>query len=163
MEIKELTAEDYSTVKAIYLEGIATGQATFQTEAPEWEAWDNSHLKHSRFVIAENGTVAGWAALSPVSSRCVYGGVAEISIYIAAKYRGKGIGHALLKALIQSSETNGIWTLQAGVFPENEASMRLHQQNGFRLVGIRERIGKMGNVWRDTALLERRSTITGIN
>ncbi len=163
MEIRELTAIDYPAVKKIYLEGIATGQATFQIEAPEWEAWNSSHLEHSRFVAVEHGTVAGWVALSLVSSRCVYAGVAEISVYIGENYRGKGIGNALMKAVIQSSETNGIWTLHAGVFPENEASMRLHQQNGFRLVGIRERIGKMGDVWRDTALLERRSTVIGIN
>lgn len=158
MEIRELLASDYPAVKAIYLEGIVTGQATFQTEAPEWEAWNNSHLQHSRFVLIENNEVAGWVGLSPVSSRCVYAGVAEVSIYISENYRGKGIGNTLLKRVIQSSEANGIWTLQAEVFPENEASMRLYQQNGFRLVGIRERIGKMGDVWRNTALLERRST-----
>jgi L-amino acid N-acyltransferase YncA len=163
MKIRELTAADYPSVKAIYLEGIATKQATFQTEAPEWEAWDSSHLTHSRFVAIDGNEVAGWAVLSAVSNRCVYAGVAEISIYIAAGHRGKGVGHALMQAVIQSSETQNIWTLQAGIFPENAASMNLHFKNGFRLIGIREKVGKMENVWRDTAILERRSKIVGID
>jgi L-amino acid N-acyltransferase YncA len=163
MEIRELTAADYPAVKAIYLEGIATKQATFQTEAPDWEAWDSSHLQHSRFVAIDGDQVAGWVALSAVSSRCVYAGVAEVSVYIAADHRGKGVGHALMQTVIQSSETRNIWTIQAGIFPENEASMSLHYKNGFRLIGIREKIGKMEAVWRDTAILERRSTLVGID
>lgn len=163
MEIRELTQADYPAVRTIYLEGIATGQATFQTEAPEWEAWNGAYLPHSRFVAVDNGAIVGWVALTPVSGRCVYAGVAELSVYVATAQHGKGIGHALLQTAIQVSESNGIWTLHAGIFPENATSMQLHYKNGFRLVGIRERIGKMGDVWRDTALLERRSTITGIN
>jgi L-amino acid N-acyltransferase YncA len=163
MEIREITDTDYPSVKTIYLEGIATGQATFQTEAPEWEEWNSAHLQHSRFAAIEEGKIVGWAALTPVSSRCVYAGVAEVSVYIGGDHRGKGVGHTLLQAVIRSSEANNIWTLHAGIFPENEASMQLHYKNGFRLVGIRERIGKMGAVWRNTALLERRSTIVGID
>ncbi len=162
MELNELKENHYSAVKKIYLEGIATGNATFQTEASNWEDWNNSHLLHSRFIAIENGTIAGWAALSPVSSRCVYAGVAELSIYIGTDFRGKGLGDKLLKAIIHSSEENGIWTLQSGIFPENLSSIALHEKNGFRIVGKREKIGKMNNAWRDNLLLERRSALTGI-
>lgn len=162
MNIVELKEEHYEAVKNIYLEGIATGNATFQTEASSWEDWDKSHLKHSRFVAIENGEVAGWASLSPVSSRCVYAGVAEVSVYVGEKHRGKGVGVELLKALINSSEQHKIWMLQSGIFPENTASVKLHERNGFRIVGTRERIGKMKNVWRDNFLLERRSSIVGV-
>jgi len=161
MKIEKLTESHYPAVKEIYLAGIATGQATFQSEAPDWTDWDKSHLSHSRIILSDNGTIAGWAALTPVSGRCVYAGVAEVSVYVAAAYRGKSLGDKLLKALISESEKNNIWTLQAGIFPENEASMKLHKNNGFRLLGIREKIGKMNAVWRDTALLERRSKIVG--
>lgn len=152
----------YNSVKDIYLEGIVTCNATFQTEAPSWEDWNNGHLEHSRIVaVDDQNTVMGWAALSPVSSRCVYAGVAEVSVYIGANHRGKGIGNRLMQDLIESSEQNNIWTLQAGIFPENIASLQLHQNNGFRIIGRREKIGKMDDTWRDTVLLERRSVVIG--
>ncbi|HEY1040167.1 MAG TPA: GNAT family N-acetyltransferase [Bacteroidia bacterium] len=163
MKIEKLTEGYYPGVAGIYLEGIATGHATFQTETPSWADWDKSHLEHCRFVAIENAKVIGWAALTPISGRCVYAGVAEVSIYIASEYRGKGIGDFLMKELIKASEANNIWTLQAGIFPENEASIKLHHNNEFRTVGIREKIGKMNNVWRNTVLLERRSKITGVS
>lgn len=162
MNIIELKEEHYPEVKTIYLEGIATGNATFQTDASPWEDWDKSHVKHSRFVFMVDNVVAGWAALTPVSSRCVYAGVAEVSVYVADKFRGKGIGDQLLKALVNSSEANGIWTLQSGIFPENTSSLKLHEKNGFKIVGIREKIGKMKDTWRDNYLLERRSSKIGI-
>jgi len=144
-------------VLEIYRQGIASGNATFETETPSWEKWTAAHLPHSRIVARNGASVLGWAALSPVSSRCVYAGVAEVSIYIAEEARGLGVGRALLEELIRQSENNGLWTLQAGIFPENEASIRLHKSCGFREVGRRERIGKLGDRWRDTVLLERRS------
>lgn len=157
-----MTAGHWEGVRAVYREGIATGQATFETDAPAWEAWDGSHLKHSRLVaVAPGGEVAGWAALSRVSDRCVYGGVAEVSVYVGEGFRGRGLGRALLAALVESSEREGIWTLQAGVFPENTASVRVHEACGFRVVGRRERVGRMRGVWRDTLLLERRSRTVG--
>jgi phosphinothricin acetyltransferase len=161
--IEQLKEEHWDRVRQIYLEGIASGHATFETDAPPWEQWNASHLTHSRFVANAGGTVTGWAALSPVSNRCVYGGMAEVSVYIGWDYRGYGIGRTLLDALISSSEQNGTWTLQAGVFPENEGSVRLHLACGFREVGRRERIGKMNGVWRDTLLLERRSRVVGVD
>lgn len=161
MKIIALTEAHYPEVSRIYMEGIKTGQATFETVAPLWETWNEGHLAHSRFVALIGNAVAGWAALSPVSGRCVYAGVAEVSVYIGEAARGKGIGDSLLKQLILSSEAEGIWTLQAGIFPENTASLRLHEKNGFRIIGRRERIGKMNNTWRDTVLLERRSEIAG--
>jgi len=161
MEIVSLLPEHWEEVKAIYLEGIATGQATFQTRAPTWEEWDKSHLPECRLVAIEAGKVCGWVALSPVSSRCVYAGVAEISVYIGQNYRGKQVGTQLLQAVIAKSEKRNIWTLQASIFPENTASIRLHQKNGFRIIGFREKVGKLKNVWRDVNLLERRSKITG--
>jgi L-amino acid N-acyltransferase YncA len=162
MKIGKLTETHYPRVKEIYLEGIVTGQATFQTDAPSWTEWDNSHPGHSRIIAEEGNTILGWAALTMVSSRCVYAGVAEVSVYIGAGHRGKGVGDLLLKVLIESSEENQIWTLQAGIFPENAASLRLHEKNGFRIIGVRERIGKMKDTWRDTVLLERRSRTVGI-
>lgn len=163
MIVEALTKLHYKELKRIYLEGIATGNATFETEAPTWEKWDVTHLPHSRFVISDEKMILGWAALSAVSGRCVYTGVAEVSVYVGADYRGKGIGKKLLEALIVSSEKNDIWTLQAGIFPENEASLALHQKQGFRIFGRREKIGKLKNTWRDTVLLERRSKVTGIH
>ena len=151
----------WEEVKRIYEEGIATGNATFQTEAPTYEEWNRGHLTISRFVAVENEEILGWAALTPVSGRCVYAGVAEVSVYVASSVRGKGIGNALLQALIKSSEENNLWTLQAGIFPENIASIKLHEANDFRIIGIREKIGKMNGVWRDTVLLERRSKLVG--
>ena len=161
MKTSELLKEHYPSVKQIYMDGISTGQATFQTEAPEWEEWDLSHLKHSRIVSLDDSIVTGWAALTPVSGRCVYAGVAEVSVYVASAYRGKSIGNVLLKELIERSEQNNIWTLQAGIFPENPASLKLHENLGFRIIGTREKIGQMNGVWRDTVLLERRSKLTG--
>ena len=162
MTIIPMTEAHWPAVKAIYEAGIATGNATFETQAPAWEAWDQAHLGHSRLVaVDEAGTVLGWAALSPVSSRCVYGGVAEISVYIAADARGQGVGRQLLQALIADSEAHGIWTLQAGTFEENAASIGLHTQAGFRIIGHRERIGQHHGVWRNTVQMERRSPTVG--
>jgi L-amino acid N-acyltransferase YncA len=158
MTITKLLAEHWPAVKAIYEEGIATGNATFQTVAPEWVVWNEAHLQHSRLVaLSEPVLILGWAALSPVSSRPVYAGVAEVSVYITAGQRGRKIGEALLSALIAESERNGIWTLQASIFPENISSLRIHARCGFRQVGYRERIGQMHGVWRDTILVERRA------
>jgi L-amino acid N-acyltransferase YncA len=156
MEVTPMTAADWPTVRSIYLEGIATGDATFETAAPEWERWDAAHLKSCRLVARVDNEVAAWAALSPVSARAVYAGVAEVSIYVAQRARGKGLGAALLRALVAESEANGVWTLQAGIFPENTASIALHRPAGFRIVGTRERIGCMDGRWRDVVLMERR-------
>jgi L-amino acid N-acyltransferase YncA len=162
VEILTLKPEHYPVVRKIYESGIATGKATFQTEAPEWSEWNNSHLQHSRIVAVVNDEVVGWAALTPVSGRCVYAGVAEVSVYVSTEHRGKGIGKLLLDQLISESEKNNIWTLQAGVFPENNSSLKIHEKAGFRKIGLRERIGKMKGVWRDTVLLERRSVTVGV-
>jgi phosphinothricin acetyltransferase len=143
--------------RRIYLDGIATGNATFETGAPPWEDWDRSHLAGLRLVALDGDTVVGWAALSPVSERCVYGGVAENSVYVAGQARGRGVGQRLLEELIERAEAAGIWTIQTGIFPENEASLRLHERAGFRLVGTRERLAKHDGVWRDVVMLERRS------
>ena len=153
----------WEAVKIIYEEGIATGNATFETAAPSWQEWDNAHIKTCRIIATDNNEVLGWAALTPVSSRCVYAGVAEVSVYVAATARGKKIGSLLLNELIKQSEQNGIWTLQSGIFPENRASISMHKKNGFRIIGYREKIGKMGNVWRDNIYLERRSLTVGIS
>jgi L-amino acid N-acyltransferase YncA len=161
MNIDAMTASDWPAVRTIYLEGIVTGQATFETEAPDWAEWDQDHLAGCRLVARQNGQVMGWAALSPVSGRCVYGGVAEVSVYIAASARGQGLGRRLLQALIDESERTGLWTLQAGIFPENKASLAVHKRCGFREVGYREHLGQMHGVWRDVVLLERRSRIVG--
>ena len=155
--------QHWEAVKTIYEEGIATGNATFQTAAPSWQEWDNAHIKTCRIIATENNEVLGWAALTPVSSRCVYAGVAEVSVYVAANVRGKNIGSLLLRELINQSEQNDIWTLQSGIFPENQASISMHEKNGFRIIGYREKIGKMGNVWRDNISLERRSSKIGID
>ena len=162
-----MTAAHWSQVRTIYEQGIATGNATFTTAAPSWEEWDRSHLSHSRLVAVDAGSgpseqVLGWAALSPVSSRCVYGGVAEVSVYVAGEARGRGLGRQLLAALVAESEAHGIWTLQAGIFPENTSSASIHVGEGFREVGRRERIGQLHGVWRDTLLLERRSAVVGV-
>jgi L-amino acid N-acyltransferase YncA len=160
-EIIEMDPRHWAAVERIYLEGIATGQATFQTESPGWEEWDKSHTAACRLVAVDGDEVLGWAALTPVSGRCVYAGVAEVSVYIAEKARGRGLGKALLEALIAESEQDSYWTLQASIFPENSASLRLHQNAGFRIIGTRERIGQMHGIWRDTVMLERRSKIIG--
>ena len=165
MQTQPLTAAHWPAVQAIYAEGLATGNATFATAAPAWAEWHPGHLAHSRLVAVDadgnDGPVLGWAALSPVSGRCVYGGVAEVSVYVAAAAQGRGVGRQLLAALVAESEAHGIWTLQAGIFPENTASLRLHAGAGFREVGRRERIGQLHGVWRDTVLLERRSAVVG--
>ncbi len=153
--------EDWPAVEEIYRQGIATGNATFETETPGWEKWNAGHHPHSRLVARDQRQVLGWAALSPVSIRLVYAGVSEVSIYVADTARGKGVGKALLTTLIEHSELNGIWTLQAGIFPENAASISLHRSCGFREVGRREKIGHLKGVWRDVVLLERRSVKAG--
>jgi phosphinothricin acetyltransferase len=155
--IEPMLPAHWPEVRSIYLEGIATGNATFETTAPEWERWDAAHLPGSRLIAREHASALGWAALSRVSRRQVYSGVAEVSIYVGARARGKGIGMRLLSALVEASERKGIWTLQAGIFPENHASIHLHQKCGFRIVGTRERVGCLAGVWRDVALMERRS------
>jgi len=162
VKIENLIEEHFPSVKKIYEEGIATGNATFQTNSPEWSEWDKGHLSHCRFVAIDDDEIAGWAALTPVSGRCVYAGVAEVSVYVGASHRGKGIGKLLLDRLIKESEAKNIWTLQAGIFPENTPSIKLHENHGFRQVGYREKIGQMKGVWRDTVLLERRSKIVGV-
>jgi L-amino acid N-acyltransferase YncA len=161
--IETMQAGDWEQVRAVYVEGMATGNATFETNPPDWEQWNASHLSFARLVARRNGEVVGWAAMSPVSQRCVYGGVAEVSVYISASSRGSGVGRKLLHALIDESEQNGIWTLQAGMFPENTGSLALHRSCGFREVGRRERIGRMKGRWRDTILLERRSGVVGLD
>ena len=163
LEINRMQPSDWERVREIYLEGIATGQATFETEAPTWEQWDAAHLPAARLVVRKGETIVGWAALSLVSQRRAYAGVAEVSVYVRKDRRGTGIGRALLEALIAESERNGIWTLQAVVFPENLATIALHKRCGFREVGRRERISKLNGEWRDTILLERRSQRTGID
>src|SRR5262245_57094603 len=161
--IDTMKESDWEQVRSIYLEGISTGHATFETDAPLWEEWNAAHLPSCRYVARSAEIVKGWAALSPVSGRCVYAGVAEVSIYVGRNYRAQGLARALLQALVAASESHGLWTLQAGIFPENEASIELHQRFGFREVGRRERIGKMNGRWRDTVLLERRSHVVGID
>ncbi len=160
--IRQLHEDDWEEVRKIYLEGIATGQATFETEAPSFEAWDKAHLPFARIVAQHRGLLIGWAALSRVSQRQVYEGVAEVSVYVADSSRGKGVGRALLERLIDESERHGIWTLQAVGFPENTATVALHKRCGFREVGRRDRIGKLNGVWRDTVVLERRSARVGL-
>ena len=163
IEIRALTPAEWPAVRAIYLEGIATGHATFEIEAPPWETWDITHFPAPRLVAVSEARVIGWAALGRVSSRPVYAGVAEVSVYVAAEARGLGVGRTLLVKLIADAELDGIWTLQASIFPENTASLTLHKSCGFREVGRRERIAKMKRVWRDTMLLERRSDKAGLD
>ena len=160
--VRDLRPEDWPEVRRIYAEGIATGDATFESEPPDWETFDADRLPAPRLVAeGDAGAVLGWAVLSGVSSRCVYGGVAEVSVYVAEEARGRGVGTHLLAELVQRSEDAGLWTLQAGIFPENEATLALHVKHGFREVGRRERIGRMDGRWRDTLLLERRSGVVG--
>ena len=157
-----MQADDWQAVRIIYQEGIDTGQATFETAVSSWEEWDAGKLSTGRLVARMGGSIAGWAALSPVSKREVYAGIAEVSIYMASSVRGEGIGKALLQAVVESSERAGYWMLQAVMFPENEASVALHRACGFRLVGKREKVGLHHGVWRDTVLMERRSRIVGV-
>lgn len=162
--IVEMKSQYWNHVANIYFEGIKTKIATFQTEVPTWEEWDNSHLKICRLVAKNEHDILGWVALSPTSSRCVYKGVAEVSLYISQEYRGKGIGTELLKHVVDLSEKNNIWTLQSGIIRENKESVRLHEKCGFRHLGVRERVGKMQDgTWHDVVLMERRSKIVGID
>lgn len=160
--LRTLTKNDWNQVSEIYREGIETGNATFETQVPCWDKWDIAHTQSCRIVATINNFVVGWSALIPVSSRKVYSGVGEVSIYISDNYKNKKVGTRLLKRLIEESEAKGFWTLQAGIFPENTASIKLHQNLGFRIVGFREKIGQMQGIWRDTLLLERRSRKVGI-
>ncbi len=165
--IDKMTSDDWGQVRSIYLEGIATGHSTFEADAPDWEKWNSDHLPEPRLVARAGERVLGWAALSPVSGRCVYSGVAEVSLYVGAQYRSEGIGSALLAALIDASERAGIWTLQGGIFPENTASLALVKKHGFREVGRREKVGRMTygeltRTWRDVILVERRSNVAGV-
>jgi L-amino acid N-acyltransferase YncA len=157
-----ITKENFPEVLEIYRQGISTQIATFQDDLPSWKDWDESHLKFCRLALVENNALLGWAALTPFSGRCAYKGVAEVSIYIAKDHRGKGVGQKLLKELIFQSEENGIWTLQSSIFSENQASIKLHEACGFRIVGIREKIGRKNGVWKDNVLMERRSTQVGL-
>ena len=157
MELQAMRPDDWPAVRAIYEAGIATGNTTFDTAAPDWPAWDAGHLAEHRLVARQAGRVLGWTALAPVSDRCCYAGVAEDSIYVAAEAQGRGVGRALLASVVASAERGGIWTVQTGIFPENQASVRLHQACGFRVVGVRERLGRLHGRWRDVLLLERRS------
>jgi L-amino acid N-acyltransferase YncA len=156
VHVRPLRRDDYPAVARIFHEGIATGLATFETAAPTWDEWDNAHLPDHRFVAELGGEVVGWAAIVPYSRRAVYGGVGEESVYVAEAARGRGVGRALLGHLIASARDGGLWTLQAGVFPENEASLALHRALGFREVGTRERLGRLNGEWRDVVLLELR-------
>jgi L-amino acid N-acyltransferase YncA len=161
VELRDLRPSDWPEVARIFEEGIRTGNATFETEVPTWEAWDAAHLPEHRFVAERDGRVVGWIALVPVSSRCCYAGVAEVSAYVAEGARSEGVGKALLAALIEASERAGIWTLETGVFPENAASLGLLQRFGFRIVGTRERLGQLHGIWRNVIYLERRSEVVG--
>lgn len=163
MTIEPMSASDWPEVAAIYAEGITTGDATFEQAVPEWADWDVNHLPECRLVARDDaGRILGWAALSPVSERCVYEGVAEVSVYVSSGARRGGLGRTLLERLIGASEEAGLWTLQAGIFPENEGSLAIHLALGFRVVGLRERLGMLNGRWRDVMLLERRSSVTGI-
>jgi L-amino acid N-acyltransferase YncA len=157
LELRELRREDWPAVKAIFEQGIAGGNATFEAEAPSWEDWDRTHLEGHRLVALQGGEVVGWAALSSVSERCCYAGVGEDSVYVADEAQGRGVGRALLEDLLARAEADGFWTIQAGIFPENKASVELHKRFGFRVVGVRERLGRQRGVWRDVVLMERRS------
>jgi phosphinothricin acetyltransferase len=160
-QLRPLVAEDWPAVRAIYEEGIATKNATFETAAPSWDTWDAKHAKTARLVAVTAEAVVGWAALSPVSDRCAYAGVAEVSVYVASAARGQGVGLRLLRELVAQSEQQGIWSLQAGILPENAASLAIHERCGFRVVGTRERLGQLDGRWRDVVLLERRSRAVG--
>jgi L-amino acid N-acyltransferase YncA len=155
--VRDLRPGDWPEVAAIYEAAIRGGKATFETEVPSWEAWDAAHTH--RLAAEVDGRAAGWAALGRVSERCCYSGVAEVSVYVAPDAQGRGLGRALLERLIADSERAGVWTLQAGIFPENEASVALHRRCGFRVVGLREKLGKRDGTWRDVLLLERRSAV----
>ena len=161
--LRKMYPEDWPEVARIYQEGISTGFATFETEVPDYQSWDKAHISECRLVAEDKTKVLGWAVLSPVSSRCVYGGVAEVSVYISEEARGKGVGKALMTKLIEESEKAGYWTLQSGIFPENQASIKLHEKVGFRFLGRREKLGKTSEgIWKDNLLFERRSKTVGV-
>lgn len=162
MNVIDISEKTFPEVAKIYGEGLATGMATFETTIPSWEKWDSGHLSFGRIIAVEDINYMGWAALSPVSSRCVYGGVAEVSVYVSEAAREKGVGEFLLKNLIEISEVNNIWTLQSGIFRDNTASHKLHMKCGFREIGFKEKVGQLKGVWKDNVLLERRSKIVGI-
>lgn len=162
VHIRHFERNDFDAVKDIYQQGIDSGNATFQNKTKDWHEWNDSMLAVCRLVAIENDCVVGWAALSPVSSRPVYSGVAEVSVYVADHAQGKGVGHKLLSQLITESESNNIWTLQAGIFPENENSIFLHIRNNFRIIGTREILGKMKDVWRNVVFMEKRSKVVDI-
>jgi phosphinothricin acetyltransferase len=162
VSVEAMTPGDWEDVRRIYAEGIATGNATLETEPPAREAWDGAHRPDCRLVARAGNETVGWAALSRVSERCAYGGVAEVSVYVAESARGRGVGRTLLSELVRASEAAGIWTLQAGIFPENAASIAIHEACGFRKVGVREKLGKLRGAWRDVVLLERRSRSIGV-
>ncbi|MEM9077586.1 MAG: N-acetyltransferase family protein [Bacteroidota bacterium] len=163
MIIRNMQKPDWEDVARIYEEGIVTGFATFEQQVPTYESWDEAHIASCRLIAEENGQILGWAALSSVSSRCVYGGVGEVSIYIEAESRGKGVGEALLNELVSKSEEAGFWTIQSGIFPENRGSIALHEKVGFRFIGKRERVAKIHGVWKDNLLFEKRSNTIGID
>ena len=162
MIIRAFKPADFPAVKAIYQQGIDSGHATFQQQAGDWDEWNRARLPECRLVAQQGDRVIGWAALSPASSRCVYAGVAEVSVYVATKSTGGGLGGTLLAGLISASEQHGIWTLVAGIFPENAASLQMHRKHGFKILGRREKLGQMRGVWRDVLLLERRSNVVGV-
>ena len=162
LSFRKLKRTDWEQVSKIYKEGLDTGNATFETNVPNWNDWNNGHISDCRIIVEIENKIVGWSALSPVSSRCVYGGVAEVSVYVSTKFSGQKIGTKLLERLIAESENYGIWTLQAGIFAENKGSIIIHERLGFRKIGYREKIGKMNGSWRDTTLLERRSDKIGV-
>lgn len=161
VQLRMMQETDWTQVANIYREGIETGLATFEKEVPSWESWNSNHITSCRLVAEISDQILGWAALSAVSSRCVYGGVAEVSVYVAEKARGQRIGKALLQELIFESERNGYWSLQSGIFPENKASISLHEKAGFRHIGYKEAIGSLDGIWKDNILMERRSKVIG--
>jgi L-amino acid N-acyltransferase YncA len=163
VNIRKFCKEDFHAVRDIYQQGIDTGNATFQKTAKSWEEWDKSMLINCRLIATENNQILGWAGLSAVSSRKVYSGVVEVSVYVSEHAQGNGVGQKLLSQLIIESENNNIWTLQAGIFPENVGSISLHKKNGFRQVGVREKVGEMNGVWRDSVFMERRSNKVGVS
>jgi phosphinothricin acetyltransferase len=159
---RPMKKDDWISVAEIYRQGIESGNATFQRDIPTWDEWNQGHINTCRIVVSIDNEIAGWAALTPVSGRCVYAGIAEVSVYVSNQFKGQKIGTRLLERLISESEKEGYWTLQASIFPENKASLKIHYNLGFRNVGFREKIGKMNDIWRDTILLERRSKKAGI-
>jgi L-amino acid N-acyltransferase YncA len=162
LKFKPITANDWNSIATIYKQGIETGDATFEQDVPSWEDWDASHIEKCRIATILENQIVGWAALTQVSGRCIYAGVAEVSVYVHENFRGKKIGLQLLQKIIEESEKENFWSLQSGIFPENKASLSIHDQAGFRIIGIREKIGKMNGKWRNNTILERRSTIIGV-